>query len=139
MNENIYKAKLEENNVRATKVRIQILEYFYNSETAYSHTEIEKSLSELCDRVTIWRNLQTLEEKNILHSFKDSEGTTRFALCDHSLCKQKHQDNHLHFECKICKEHSCINDIEAKIPSLPLGYQLEELNLHATGICPKCK
>lgn len=139
MNQNKFKAELEAHKVRVTKIRVAILEHLYDENNALSHTEIEKNLSELCDRVTIWRSLQTLEENNILHSFKDSEGTARFALCDHSLCKKEHQDNHLHFECRICKTHSCINDIEATIPALPEGFQLEELQLHATGICPKCK
>lgn len=48
-----------------TDSRMQILDLFYNNEGALAHADIEKKTGDAIDRVTIYRTLQTFEEKGI--------------------------------------------------------------------------
>ena len=47
---------------RNTTAKTAVLEVFEKSKTALSHTEIQKQLNDVCDRVTIYR---ILDDANI--------------------------------------------------------------------------
>ena len=44
-------------NTRNTKAKAEILKFINSSTRAVSHLDIQKSLGEICDRVTIYRVL----------------------------------------------------------------------------------
>ncbi len=52
---------------RNTTARTAVLEVFENSKTALSHTEIQKQLNDVCDRVTIYRILDRLVTVSYTH------------------------------------------------------------------------
>ena len=59
---------LKKNHMSVTDSRLQILELFYHAPGALAHADIEKKASDKIDRVTIYRTLQTFEEKGIIHN-----------------------------------------------------------------------
>ncbi len=52
---------------RNTAAKTAVLEIFGKSKTALSHTEIQKQIGDLCDRVTIYRILDRLVNDDIVH------------------------------------------------------------------------
>ncbi len=56
----------------ATKTKIQ--ELIVSSSVALSHSDIQKTLKGLCDRVTIYRILNRLLEEGVIHKIVDVDG-----------------------------------------------------------------
>ena len=82
---------------RNTTAKTAILEIFDNSKTALSHTEIQKQLNNLCDRVTTYRVLERLLNDDIIHKVSNLDGTVKYAKCLHAHRVLLH--NHAHFSC----------------------------------------
>lgn len=106
---------------------------------ALSEPDLEASLEGLCDRVTIYRNLNTYLDKGVIHRVPDNSGVMKYALCQEN-CKttEVHSHDHVHFKCSICGDTRCLH--EAIIPQIPLpsGYKAAETNMLIQGTCPNC-
>lgn len=127
---------LKQFNLRLTGCREVVLEVFQQSKKAISQGELEHLFNEKFDRVTIYRTLKTFLESGLIHKVLD-EGGIRYAVCKEA-CGHVHHHDHVHFKCLQCGETSCLDSILIPNFKLPTGYQLQELNLLAAGICPKC-
>ena len=64
---------LHRRQLSSTESRRKILTLFLNSDDALTHGDIEKEVGSKYDRVTIYRTLQTFEEKGIIHSLPGSD------------------------------------------------------------------
>lgn len=127
--------KLLEKNTNPTSMRIRIYECFQKQQIALSLADLETYL-ERADRVTIYRTLKTFEEKGIVHSIQD-QNITKYMLCEEDCDEENHQDTHLHFYCKICKQTTCKDDFV--MPNwYNKNYKIESLQLMAQGICELC-
>ncbi|KAF0239077.1 MAG: Fur family transcriptional regulator ferric uptake [Prolixibacteraceae bacterium] len=113
----------------------QIKELIDNSDIALSHQEISKRLERQCDRVTIYRALDKLMEEGFIHRIVDVDGVSKFAAC-HG-CTKNHHHQHVHFSCSVCSSVTCLEEIEPDF-SLPEGYQVQEMNITLSGVCPVC-
>ena len=121
-------------NLRITKSRVKILDYFRNSNKAFSHTDLEKVFSIEMDRVSIYRILHAFEEAEILCKIIDSNASTLYTFTGGHA---SHTD-HPHFKCNEC-------DNVQHLPDLPKQY-LEKLNKHkitsfqlvVEGTCEQC-
>jgi Fur family ferric uptake transcriptional regulator len=82
---------------RTTTAKTEIQDLIVSSSVALSHSEIQKSLQGLCDRVTIYRVLERLMEEGVIHKIVNVDGVVKYAGC-HS-CSVKHSHNHIHFSC----------------------------------------
>lgn len=119
---------------RQTASKLKVMTVFENSSSAMSHDLIESELQGEMDRVTIYRILKSFEEDGVIHRIQGENGKSYFAKC--TDCSHKHSHNHLHFQCTQCETIECLTQrIEIPIPS---GYQIQSLQLTATGICAKC-
>ena len=120
---------------RNTTAKTAILEIFDNSKTALSHTEIQKQLNNLCDRVTTYRVLERLLNDDIIHKVSNLDGTVKYAKCLHAHRVLLH--NHAHFSCINCLEITCLENVK---PSyiLPHNYKVKEINFTLSGLCPNC-
>jgi len=116
-------------------IKIQIKELIVHSEIALSHQEISKKLERQCDRVTIYRALDKLMEEGFIHRIIDVDGVSKFAAC-HG-CTKTHHHQHVHFSCSVCHSVTCIEEIEPRF-SLPEGYDVQEMNITLSGVCPVC-
>jgi len=120
---------------RNTKAKTKIKELIVSSHIALSHSEIQKSLKGLCDRVTIYRVLERLLEEGVIHKIVNIDGVINFASCQ--SCFLEHNHNHIHFSCQKCKSVTCLEDIEPTY-KLPKSYKVNEMNFTLSGLCPQC-
>ncbi len=120
---------------RNTKAKTKIKELILSSHIALSHSEIQKSLKGLCDRVTIYRVLERLLEEGAIHKIVNLDGVIKFASCQ--SCSETHSHNHIHFSCQKCKSVTCLEDVEPTY-KLPKSYKVSEMNFTLSGLCPNC-
>jgi Fur family ferric uptake transcriptional regulator len=121
--------------VRNTAAKTEIQDLIITSKVALSHSEIQKSLGNLCDRVTIYRVLKRLLEEGFIHKIVNVDGVVKYAGC-HS-CLEQHNHNHIHFSCQKCKSVICLEDVEPHF-KLPKDYKVSEMNFTLSGLCPQC-
>ena len=88
--------------------------------------------------MTLYRTLASFEEKGIIHKILDDSGTVKYALCS-SCDSQHHHDEHVHFQCSVCKNTFCLEHTSFQKPTLPEGFQFESMQLLVSGICPACE
>ncbi|WP_334125221.1 Fur family transcriptional regulator [Empedobacter brevis] len=122
--------------MRNTIPKIKILNLIEDSNVALSHSEIQQSLENICDRVTIYRVLKRLLVEGFIHKISDIDGTVKYARC-HGCMKKEHFHNHIHFSCEICNRVTCLEHIEPKF-NLPPGYKIKNVNYIISGICTEC-
>lgn len=123
--------------IRNTKSKSAVLEVIKEAKVALSHNEIHTILNKQYDRVTIYRILERLENEAIIHKIMSSDGVAKFAICDH--CEDHiHTHNHIHFNCEVCHEVTCLPDTVPKI-SVNESFTVKEIDILVKGICAKCK
>jgi Fur family ferric uptake transcriptional regulator len=128
---------LHRRQLSSTESRRKILTLFLNSNDALTHGDIEKEVGEKYDRVTIYRTLQTFEEKGIIHSIPTADNSIKYALCKE--CEEgHHHDDHVHFICTNCDKTICLDDVVSPKSDLPAGYVAENVQVVIHGICKEC-
>lgn len=128
---------LKQKNIPITSMRMLVLKEFLKNQTSISLAELEENLAP-SDRSTIYRTLKTFERKGLIHSVQENNAT-QYLLCHEDCTENHHQDYHLHFYCECCKKTTCLEQIHFDKIQLPANYQIHELKLVATGICPQCQ
>lgn len=130
---------LRDHQLRHTASRADILDMFMLHRGALSEPEIERAMKENCDRVTIYRTLNTFLEKGILHKVLDDAGAMKYALCAADCGEDSmHSHDHVHFKCEKCGMTNCLQNARLPEIALPAGYRVHEVNVLIQGICPAC-
>lgn len=128
---------LHRRQLSGTESRRKILSLFFESGDALTHGDIEKEVGEKYDRVTIYRTLQTFEEKGIIHTIPTADNAIRYALCKD--CEEgHHHDDHVHFICTNCEKTICLDDVVSPKIDLPEGYKAESVQVVIKGVCREC-
>ena len=130
---------LKKNSLSITDSRLQILGLFYDAPGALAHSDIEKRTSDKIDRVTIYRTLQTFEEKGLIHTIPTPDNSVKYALCKHECAEGHHHDNHVHFICQHCGTTTCLDDVLVPDVKLPSGFAPLQANMVVEGICKNCR
>lgn len=137
-----HKHSLANFNLRTTPCREEVLRMLQAKAYAQSQGDIEHTLSNQFDRVTIYRTLKSFLQSGIIHKVLDDEGGVKYALCK-ELCHHEdgthHQHDHVHFKCTNCGHTTCLEDVIIPRIELPVGYTKQESNLLIQGICKVCK
>lgn len=129
---------LHRRQLSSTESRRKILTLFLSSDDALTHGDIEKEVGDKYDRVTIYRTLQTFEEKGIIHSIPTADNAIRYALCKE--CEEgHHHDDHVHFICTTCEKTICLDDVVSPKIDLPKGYVADNVQVVIQGICKECQ
>lgn len=123
--------------LRVTDCRVEIIRQFLEKQVALAHADLEDTLDNRFDRVTIYRTLKTFLDKDLIHKVLDDSGATKYALCTHEV-HQEHNHEHVHFKCETCGETTCLESISLPAIKLPAGFQKREMNLLIQGVCEKC-
>lgn len=123
---------LNQKGLSVTGIREKLIDIFIQANKPLSKTEIDSLSNKWADRVTIYRNLYTLCENNILRKISAEDGGV------YLLINSKEKKIHLHFQCKKCHKVYCLPDIEIDQRLLPKNYKIETIEFIATGICEKC-
>lgn len=130
---------LRRHDLRRTSNRTAILDVFVAREMALSEREIEDAMAQTCDRVTIYRTLNSFLEKGVIHRVLDDSGVMKYALCSPNCGQQEaHFHDHVHFKCVACGRTTCIEQVQIPRVELPQGFELHEVNMLLQGICPEC-
>ncbi|SHG11142.1 Fur family transcriptional regulator [Pedobacter caeni] len=128
---------LKEHDLKHTRQRVRVLEEIALDTVAISQPELEKKLGKEIDRVTLYRILNTYEDKGILHRIMDMNGTANYAICSSSCSEDHHHDEHVHFNCTTCSKIYCLEVVVPKI-KMPKGFNAKTVNTTAYGTCEKC-
>ena len=129
---------LKKHRLRNTDCRQEVLSLFLATDFALSNADIEKSISQNYDRVTIYRTLKNFLEKGIIHKVLDDIGNPKYALCKEQCSPESHNHQHVHFKCVSCGQTNCLENIQIPQFELPQGYQMLESNILINGICQAC-
>jgi Fur family ferric uptake transcriptional regulator len=128
---------LEKHHLKKTAPRLKVLSMLHSKKVATSQPDLETVMVDI-DRVTLYRILNTFEEKGIIHKVFDLNGTANYAVCSSNCEENHHHDEHLHFNCTVCKNVYCLDDLHLPPIKLPAGFKPEGFTLYANGLCPKC-
>jgi Fur family ferric uptake transcriptional regulator len=128
---------LDKHQLKKTAPRLRVLSMMYSKNTATSQPDLENVMHDI-DRVTLYRILNIFEEKGIIHKVFDLDGTANYAVCHSDCHAHHHHDEHVHFNCTVCKNVYCLNELSLPSITLPDGFKSESFTLYASGLCPKC-
>lgn len=132
-----YKDILKSHKLRITDCRLDVIEFFLKDKKALSQGDLEQQFTQY-DRVTLYRTLNSFLESGILHKIPNSTGVATYGLCHETCSPKQHDHNHIHFKCNNCGQIECLDDKTVPSVSLPLGYQVETVNMIVDGICAQC-
>lgn len=133
MNKDIEQVLIDKN-TRPTSMRILVYKFLNEQMAALSLSEIEEAIGG--DRITVYRTLKTFEEKGLVHSIQEDH-TSKYILCEESCSEHNHEDHHLHFYCRKCKQTTCREDVQ--LPTFKqYPFKIEQIQFFAKGICEEC-
>lgn len=127
---------LRKRDLKATSTRLDVLATISNYNSAIPYSEIQKSLIDF-DRVTLYRTINILVDKGIIHKATTIGEESYFAMCGTACNSEDHQHDHIHFTCKVCNKVSCLHLSDKIMVSVP-GHQIDQLNIEASGTCDTC-
>ena len=129
---------LVNNGLKRTLPRLKVLDILSKRDSATSQPFLEKVMGSEADRVTLYRILQTFEQKGIIHRVLDGQGTANYALCSPNCSQHEHHDEHLHFNCSNCQRVYCLDTVRIPKFNTPPGFSVERISLTASGLCSNC-
>lgn len=145
----LIKEKLKENKMRVTHSRLAVAEILANHKELFLsaeevHKKIENSKLSDCDRVSVYRILNSFDELNLLakSSFQGEAIKYKFQLdCCHDSADHQHDHHHHFFKCDACETVEPFSDcflskVEKEL--LQKGYSRLSHHLEITGLCPSC-
>jgi len=135
--QNSFEELLEKHHLKKTGPRLRVLSMLSAKNVATSQPDLEGIMVDV-DRVTLYRILNTFEEKGIIHKVFDLNGTANYAMCSSNCEEHQHHDEHLHFNCTACNNVYCLEDLALPPIKLPNGFKPTGFTLYASGLCPKC-
>lgn len=129
---------LDKHNLRKTGPRLSVLSVLNSRKAATSQPDLEQILGKEVDRVTLYRILSTFEKNGIIHKILDLNGTSNYALCSPLCTREKHKDEHVHFNCTVCLNIYCLDKVQIPSVSTPKGFKAASKNLIIYGFCDSC-
>jgi len=128
---------LQQHEVKKTLSRIALINALSESNVPLSENEIRERMREQYDRITFYRNVQTLSDSGILHRIVIDNTHVKYAL---NCCEQghKHTVDHVHFYCKECEKTICLDQVPVQQYPLPDGFSLSECDVVIKGYCKNC-
>ncbi len=128
---------LHDRGLKATAPRLKLLGAIDAYEAAMPYSEIQETMQSI-DRVTLYRTLDSLLNKGVIHKAYESGNKVYYAICDHYHCSEAaHQHDHLHFKCTQCESVTCETPDKALQIALA-GYKIHQISISLEGICKQC-
>jgi Fur family ferric uptake transcriptional regulator len=116
---------------KATQLRVAILAFFPDHPATIPAQELEQHFADTANRVSIYRTLEWLEERGLIHRIATTDRAWSFALGGGS-------HRHVHFTCTSCGQTSCLGHTTVAAPRLPPGYRADEVEVVVHGTCDSC-
>ncbi len=137
------KSLIQEAGERPTLSRQVVLEILLNTPRALTHTEIASAAAEAgnaLDRVTLYRVLDWLIDKELAHKIASEDRVWRFNALSRDAQNSSSTHEHAHFQCKYCGQLYCLDELRPAFAfTLPPGFQCEHAELTLRGRCPDCQ
>lgn len=125
---------LKKNKLKRTKLRLALLNFLQNSNSAKSYSDIKKALGANVDKSTLYRNLTAFEEAGLIHHVNDQSGMAKYAFGK----LHNHGRDHAHFVCENCGTIYCIEKTTTKTINVPKGFKAKDIQTIINGICSDC-
>lgn len=143
----------EQFGLKMTASRLEVAGVLIASSFPLTHQEILKRLPSEFDRVTLYRVLDWLLKKNVIHRIAGEDRTWRFQMNHHdkksyqlteknarSRLKIIQSHSHAHFKCSLCGKVFCLNDVFPQLSSnVPSDFAVESIELNIIGQCAVCR
>tara|TARA_B100000524_G_scaffold152844_1_gene77477 strand:+ start:1226 stop:1639 length:414 start_codon:yes stop_codon:yes gene_type:complete len=134
---NEFKEILKKRNLKATSNRLNLLTKIQNNGSAMSYSNIQSTMQPI-DRVTLYRTIEKLKEKGIIHTAFQSNNEIYYAICGMDCSSENHIDNHIHFKCLKCETVTCEDVLNSLNISLP-KHEIHNISVNVKGICEVCR
>lgn len=129
-------ALLNSVNLRQTQPRVAILTVLLKAGAPLSQEQIAEQIGTASpNKTTIYRNLMSLVDKNLVHQAYLEERTRHYELAHHC---GKHQC-HPHFTCSACQRTECLPEVSMPLVELPDAYVMQRQQVRVEGICRECQ
>jgi Fur family ferric uptake transcriptional regulator len=132
-----HKEILKNSKLSLTSHRMELLEILSNCKQAISEKDLEVLMNGNCNRTTIYRNLNSLVEKKIVHRILSGDAI-KYKLAPGKKESGKKFD-HVHFDCKNCNTTFCFEELSVQDYKLPEGFTKLENQFIIFGICNNCR
>ena len=132
-NEN-HEQVLEFKGLKKTKVRVALLQHFMKMEHAQSYNDLQAALTKDIDKSTLYRNLTSFEQADIIHRINDHSGVAKYAFGE----SPKQGYEHAHFVCERCETVYCMKGLTPIQLNLPEGFKTKKVQTIIKGTCSNC-
>ncbi len=129
---------LSDKGISRTNFRSKLVYLFYSSNRSLSVEEILNYFKNSVNKVTVYRSLESFENKGLIHKVPDIKNLMRYSLCKDECSANSHNHNHGHFICYECNDTFCLDSI--KIPEITTlkNFVIKDLKLTMEGYCKNC-
>ena len=128
-----------QNGISCTQFRTELLNLFHSSSKSLSVNDIMNYFDNSINKVTVYRSLDSFENKGLIHKVPDANNLKRYSLCRENECHANaHNHNHGHFICYSCNQTFCLEEIKSPEITSMKGFYVQELKLTAEGYCKDC-
>jgi len=132
---------LQDAGLRRTPVRMMVLQILAGGSPPLSAGVILQRLAGDIDKVTLYRTLKTLTEKNLLHRVRGDDQIWRYGFAG---VQSKARHEHAHFVCDECGAVECLSSTPASPRAVPKarvrrGYRVDYSEILVHGACPDCR
>lgn len=131
-----FKDLLRNRELKATNPRLKLLMKMHEFESAMPYSAIQESMESM-DRVTLYRTIESLKKKGIIHKAYQENNDVYYAICGTGCGTHAHRHDHIHFKCEKCDLVTCkesVKNVQLAIPD----HLINKVNIHVEGICPAC-
>lgn len=128
---------LKRHHIKPTAMRLLVLEYLMEKETAISLTDLYETFVK-SDRTTLYRTLKAFKKNGLVHTIDDGTSVPKYALCTDACDIEEHNDAHIHFHCDNCGKTYCLPTFRIPGFKLPKNFSKKEVNLVVKGKCAAC-
>lgn len=122
--------------IKPTPNRILVMDALLRASHPLSLVELETELETL-EKSSVFRVLNVLLEKDLVHTLEDGRGITKYEVC-HGHDHHSARDMHPHFYCERCHNVFCLDMIPMPEVTMPEGFQVKSVNFMLKGLCPMC-
>lgn len=138
MNDEYFKELLRSRSLKATSHRLNLLIKLQAYNSAMPYSAIQEAMKSM-DRVTLYRTLESLKEKGIIHKAFQGSNESYYAICGKECNNHDHHHHdHVHFKCVKCESVTCevpSKKVEISIPNI----DIHKVSVHLEGVCNLCR
>jgi len=134
-----YTKILEQSDLEPTANRVQVLEVIGNTPYPLSAADIYATISrhQAINRVTVYRILDLLVEKDILERLSTGGRAAHFGLAPN-----EHHARHAHFYCTRCGQMDCLQPQSMSVDTGNLQKtfpgEIDRIEIRVDGTCKNC-